>query len=432
MRYGSFSSVLFTLTVLLFASSVWELNDIDRQAAYSAEPEASVKSLNPPLGVPSSTDVTGVVEGAHLPTTQPEVLWTASSLNDNGRYLPLSDPALADGFLYVGDIFGRMMAFRTADQKTIWTHAHGSQIRATPSIDHEFVYFGSLKGITVIRRDNGEQVWNRPFEGGAADCSPIIVDDRVYVSASDGNAYCLNRKNGETLWKGEFLSDGKSAKDINGPEADEALPPHMKARPMGSASNGSLFLQSVFDQARVIAFDCETGERRWTFQAECWVGPAPTIYEGRVYFTSESNDLYCIEIDTGKLVWQFKSPAFTGRSRVAIHREKVYLPVYGAKIIEIDADKGKELRTFEPSDPADRTQSSQTFPLIANDVIYFATERYGQLFAFDLQSGDMLWKIQPVEGSTMQTAPKTDGTQIYVKTYKTQANGKSVIAVKEK
>jgi len=389
MQRGSCSPILSTMKAFVLVSALFGMSGNDRQVAHSAEPPASENALRPPLGVPNSIDVTGVVEEAHLPTTQPKVLWTVSSLHDNGRGLPLSDPAVADGYLYFGDLHGRMKALRTADQKIMWTHLHDMPIKATPSVDNEFVFFGSRRGVTAIRRDNGEQVWNHPLLDGAIECTPLVIEDRVFVSASDGYAYCLNRKDGEIIWKSEFLSDGLSAKEIDGPEADAALLPDTKARPIGSASNGSIFLQSVFDQARVIAFDCETGERRWTFQTEGWIGPAPTIYDDRVYFASEDCKLYCLELVTGKLVWKYDSEAHIGRSRVAVHREKVYLPALGPKIVELDAEKGNVLRTFEPHDPADRMNDIYSFPLIANDAIYFASV-YGLLFAFDLQSGEML------------------------------------------
>ena len=40
--------------------------------------------------------------------------------------------------------------------------------------------------------------------------------------------------------------------------------------PTGAACDGRIFFQCVFDQSRLIALDCETGERLWSFQAEGW------------------------------------------------------------------------------------------------------------------------------------------------------------------
>lgn len=428
MQRGTFSSVLFILGGVILAVSAFKESGVSRKVAYSADPPLSAGASHP-LGIPSSTDVTGAVDGAHLPITQPKVLWTVSSDRPMQTSITMCDPAIADGILYYGDNNGRVVALRTADRTTLWTHQHFARITATPTVDSEFVYFGSLKGITAIRRDNGEQVWNRPLECGAGDCTPLPIDDRVFVSAANGVAYCLSRKDGETIWESEFLSGALSAKEIEGSGADIALLPDTKARPMGSASNGSLFLQSVYDQGRVVAFDCETGERRWTLQGKGWIGPAPTIYEDRAYIVSELDHLYCVELRTGRIVWKFAPKNWFGTSRVAVYREKVYLPGnLDAEIYEVDADNGKLLRTFVFPDVADRSDSFHTFPLIANDAIYLGTQ-LGLLVAFDLRSGEMLWKFRPREGNTLNSIPQTDGTRIYIRVRPLQGmNDKPVIA----
>jgi outer membrane protein assembly factor BamB len=56
----------------------------------------------------------------------------------------------------------------------------------------------------------------------------------------------------------------------------------------------------------VTAIDTRTGVERWRFNAEGPVRFAPVAWEGRVYFVSDDGYLYCIDAETGSLLWKFR------------------------------------------------------------------------------------------------------------------------------
>ena len=148
--------------------------------------QRSNEKLSKPLGVPDYSKITGFVANAKLPTEQPEVLWQATSETVDGRgkvvSYSLTDAAIADGILYFGDSKGAIIAFDASDQSELWTHVHGKRISTEPSVDEENVYFGSERGITALRRDNGKEIWHLDIELGAGETTPIPVGERVYTS----------------------------------------------------------------------------------------------------------------------------------------------------------------------------------------------------------------------------------------------------------
>ncbi|MEK6259980.1 MAG: PQQ-binding-like beta-propeller repeat protein [Planctomycetota bacterium] len=381
-----------------------------------------------PLGVPDYTKVSGFIENCKLPTEQPAVLWKALSetVDRNGKVVAhsLTDAVVADGILYFGDDRGGLVAISAKDQSELWTHAHGERIAVPPSVDRDFVYFGSKTGITALRRDNGHVVWQHEIEHGAGESTPIPVGDHVFASGYNGRAYCLKRATGAAVWQHDFAEDAPA--DQPGFDGAQARFQNIVARPNGSACDGELFVQCVFDQSRVIALDCTTGKRRWTFQAGGWISPAPTIAGGRVYVASQDKHLYCLDRTTGVVVWKFQTPSWLS-SRVAVHAGQVFLPHNGGRLYQLAADTGQLIRTLEPPDEADRAGLVYSFPIIANKTAYFASGK-GQVFAFDIESGKLRWKLRPSENSELFTSPVTDGHLIFVTTRPTQdKGGESVI-----
>jgi outer membrane protein assembly factor BamB len=358
--------------------------------------------------------ITGFVEGASLPDEQPQALWKAVSEetapNGKPNAIGLSNPGVADGVLYFGDDAGGLIAIRLKDQVELWTHAHGKRIYATPSIDRDFVYFGSATGITAVHRDSGQVAWTHRIEMGAGETTPIPIGDRVYGSGEDGLVYCLDRMTGKEIWRHDFAEDAPP--DQPGFPAARGRMANTRARPNGSACDGRLFIQSVFDQSRVIAVDCQTGKRAWSFQAGGWIRPAPTIVGDRVYVAGQDQHVYCLNRLTGAVVWKFQAPQWLA-SRVAVHDGMVYLSHHGARLYQLAAETGQLIRIMEPPDEADRTGAVYSFPIVTNQTACFASGD-GQLFAFDVETGKMRWKLRPSEHSELYTDPVTDGRRIFV------------------
>lgn len=410
--------VLIFLLSGFVAIDSWTFADEQKNAAN--EPAGTDNPRNhvafKSLKVTDYTKITGFVKDANLPTVQPTALWKVQTdiINKKGRRVPvgLSNVAVADGVIYFGDDLGNFSAISVADEDQLWNSRIASRLCAKPSVDQDMVYFGSDDGIAGLRREDGAMIWEFRFPHGAGESTPIPVGEHLYASGCDGNAYCLDRKSGRVLWQHNFVDDAPPDKPNGQFNAAKArLNAHI-ARPNGAACDGELFIQSVFDQSRVIAIDCKIGERRWTFQAKGWISPAPTIAGDRVYVGSQDDCLYCLDRRTGALIWKYDAEKWLA-SQVAVHEGKVYLPVHGARLHQIDADSGKRIRIMEPSDPADRTGLVYSFPLIAGQTVYFASGS-GLLFAFDIQSGEMKWKLRPSESSELFTDLATDGRHIYL------------------
>ncbi|OAI54042.1 hypothetical protein AYO44_03935 [Planctomycetaceae bacterium SCGC AG-212-F19] len=54
------------------------------------------------------------------------------------------------------------------------------------------------------------------------------------------------------------------------------------------------------------ALDTRSGAEKWVFQTNGPVRFAPAAWDGKVYFVSDDGHLYCLEAETGKLLWKFR------------------------------------------------------------------------------------------------------------------------------
>jgi len=425
MIRGSLSTALCCLTLSIATSSMRAEGPDDREAP------AALADQQAEFDFPDYTRDTGAVHRAQLPIKEPVWHWKYVSghtapANGAGHMLSVTDSVIADGAIYFADEVGRLFALRVEDGAEYWKYEHRGRISSKPSVDKDHIYFGSRTGITALNRFSGALVWHHDVRLGANETVPIPVANRVYASAYDGKTYAFDRQTGKVIWSHDFAEDPPP----DPPEfpAERARFQNIAARPTGSACDGRIFFQCVFDQSRLIALDCETGEQLWSFQAEGWTAAAPTVIGNRVYFGSQDRNLYCLDRDTGLVVWKHTAPTWLS-SRPAVHEGRVFLAVHGARLLQIDADSGRLLHTFQPSDEFERKAPVSSFPIVANGAVHFAAGD-GQFYAVDIRTNELRWKVHTSDRSELFTDPVTDGVRIFVRSrQRSDMQGESAILV---
>ena len=103
------------------------------------------------------------------------------------------------------------------------------------------------------------------------------------------------------------------------------------------AAGGLLFVPSMVDDS-VAAYKIETGGLAWRFHTAGPVRFAPAAWAGRLYVVSDDGCLYCLQAETGKLLWKRRgggdgrkiignnrlTSAWPARGAPAVHEGKVY------------------------------------------------------------------------------------------------------------
>ena len=209
-------------------------------------------------------------------------------------------------------------------------------------------------------------VWVADLPGASA-ATPIVWDDHIFVSSSDGAkdmlcAICLDRKTGEMLWRRDV------AKGIRKDSRSNFAAPT-------PATDGEVVV-FFYGNGDLVTFDFE-GNKLWKRNLQDDYGQfafgwtfssSPVIYDGKLYmqvlqrdtavggrgFQDKLNKSYLLALDpqTGKELWRSVRPskavqesreAFTTPIPFAYQGRKELLVAGGDALSGHDLDSGKEL-----------------------------------------------------------------------------------------
>ena len=184
-----------------------------------------------------------------------------------------------------------------------------------------------------------------------------------------------------------------------------------------SAGARLVYLASSSEHA-VCALDLQTGQPRWRFCAGGPVRLAPAVCGGKVYASSDDGSVYCLDGDSGRLIWKHRPnipderligneqmisrrPA---RSGVLVHDGRAYTTFgmwspEGIVVACLDAETGNVVWQNDSSGTKYSTQphyealggvSPQGYLALSGDVLVVPCGRATPAF-FDSHSGELLY-----------------------------------------
>ena len=233
-----------------------------------------------------------------------------------------------------------------------------------------------------------QQVWQADAGSGSSSqgrlaASPIMVGGRVFVLDTQATLRAFDASSGNRLWVKGLAPEKEEAEEGFGG---------------GIASDGTLvFATTAF--GNVIAVDAGTGQTLWGKKLEVPIRTAPTVADGRVYFTTVSNEVYCLSADEGTILWRFQgtgeTAALIASTSPAVADGIVVIPYTSGEIMAFSVADGLPLW----GDSLSRTGVISSLSLL-NDIAgrpvidngqVFAIAHAGRLVAIDLRSGQRLW-----------------------------------------
>ncbi len=199
-----------------------------------------------------------------------------------------TDPALANGVLYVAGSAGTFYAFDAYTGNEMWSYpleASPSSSGSSPAVYGGVVFVGSFwdHNVYALNATNGVKIWNFTT-GSFVESSPAVAKGIVYIGSDDGNFYALNATTGVKIWN-YMTSGGTSAPAI---AADVVYV---------GGFNGNLY-----------ALNASTGNKLWNytiqkppgFEEYSGLHTSPVVSNGRVYIGS--NDYIMIALEEGTVI----------------------------------------------------------------------------------------------------------------------------------
>ncbi len=151
---------------------------------------------------------------------RPEVKWKyGPTAIGAGVALPsLGEVAAAEEAVYCSDSTGRLFALDANSGQETWAYqTTGTTEAQAPCIQDQTIYYACQVGVVALDRRSGTLLWDYEIpNGGATECSPIVVDNKLFVTGYDGVMRALNANTGEMIWERELLSDAPEVAPARG------------------------------------------------------------------------------------------------------------------------------------------------------------------------------------------------------------------------
>lgn len=281
---------------------------------------------------------------------------------------------------------------------TKWKIREESDIGSGISIAGKKAVYSNTKGeVVCINANSGKTLWKFKTQGKIYS-TPAIKGNRVVCPSTDGNIYCINLKNGTVLWK------IKTNKPIVASSTIE---------------DNLVFLGS--SEGKFSAIDLLKGEIVWQFDGvENFIETKPLVYEGKVYFGSWGNAFYCLNKNTGKLIWERKKYTNRMLSPAAVWpvgaNGKVFIVAPDRRLTALDAETGKEIWDTDLYSCRESIGIS-----IDKKELYIKNMTGGQLIALNAQkpNPEMLWKCDVGLGYEISPTPVIEyGNIVFIATDK--------------
>ena len=168
----------------------------------------------------------------------------------------------------------------------------------------------------------------------------------------------------------------------------------------------------------VAALDTNTGNEIWRTETEAPMTGSPTIKDGRVFVSSNNNEVLALDLASGALLWSdqaiAESARVLGSPSPAAVEEIVVAPYSSGEIIAYLASNGRRLWSEALASVGQFTPISSINDIGARPILggglVFAASQSGVLAAIDGRTGNRVWQ-QPI-GTTQ--APALAGEYLFI------------------
>jgi eukaryotic-like serine/threonine-protein kinase len=233
-----------------------------------------------------------------------------------------SSPAVANGKVFFGSGDGNIYAADAQTGVLQWKFATKDVVHSSPAIVGNTVYIGSWDSyLYALDADTGLEKWS--FKSGedptihnqvGFQSSPAVVDGTVYVGCRDAHVYAIDAATGHKKW------DYPTSKSwvISTP----------------AVRDGIVYV-GTSDSSRFMALDAKNGRLRFNFDAKAYVFSSAALAGDLAYVGDHNGRLYAINIKSGKLAWEFQTPASKAdpfkilNSDGTLNQEVLYAPIFG-------------------------------------------------------------------------------------------------------
>ncbi|MGL4593224.1 MAG: PQQ-binding-like beta-propeller repeat protein [Thermoguttaceae bacterium] len=311
--------------------------------------------------------------------------WTCSvgKSGSIGNYPgPRATPAVEDNRVYAFGQYGDFVCVNSKDGKEVWggdvVNDLGGKwmnnwgFSASPILDDNMILLpvGGAGGTLVAFQKNGKRAWRSSGVTDDAPYSSIVPAEffgvKQYLLFTGSGIYGIDAKNGKTLWHGVRNTDKPVCSD---PVYKDDVVLVSSAYKMGDNGFRVTKTGNKFSAEQIYADESLQNHHG-----------GMVLVGDHVYFTTNQK-LHCLDIKTGKVVWEDKC---VGKGSLTYVDGFLIVRAEGGDgtvvLVEATPDGYKECGRFAQPDRSDR--NSWTYPVIVDGKLYLRDQNV--LLCYDL------------------------------------------------
>lgn len=236
-----------------------------------------------------------------------------------------STPLILDEMVVIGSLDQKIVFLGLNSGDKLGSYPLSFPLSITPCADESVLYFTEGKGnsnLFALSLKSGALVWNKRLRGLSS--SPITIKVALFIGTEKGELLCLNKINGELLWKhkaGDFIySTAVFSEEAlyfgSGDRKIYSLDLSSGKLIWSYETEGAIYASACMDEKTLFlgsadgyfyALESSSGELLWKFKTEGSIHSSATRGKGMVFFGSNDGHLYALSSKDGELVWSFKT-----------------------------------------------------------------------------------------------------------------------------
>ncbi|RFZ95025.1 hypothetical protein D0C36_05725 [Mucilaginibacter conchicola] len=242
-----------------------------------------------------------------------------------------SKPAYDKGVIYTTSTDHNLYAIDAKTGALKWKFATGAASISSPAVANNVVYFGSDDySFYAVDATTGNLKWS--FRTGQiVDSSPVVKDGVVYVGSADYRLYALDAASGSVIWayntgdiivsSSPVISNGvvfignRSGilNAINITDGSLKWQASFDGISLEHArllvNNGAIYLAGWYStpdfnkRGSLYAVKESDGSRIWTALENQGFTSGPALADGVIFINSDNRNIYAVDANTGKEIW---------------------------------------------------------------------------------------------------------------------------------
>ena len=277
-----------------------------------------------------------------------------------------SSPVIAAGKVFVGSSDGRVYALDLNTGAKAWAFKAGDAVEAPPLVFSNRVYAGCADfSLYALDRDSGKQLWRYQTDGKVMGAANVVVLPQsgraaIVFGSYDNRLHCVDAESGALVWRCETTG-------------------YINGAPAVAGSN------IVFGGCDALVHVVSTaGQSVREIQAGSYIPGSVATAGGRAYVGHFGNQVLCLDLGDGSVVWRFAVKEGQFFSTPAVDADHVVIGCRDKAVYCLSRKDGTQQWAFRARGSVDSS------PVICRDKVVFGSDD-GRFYVASLADGRELW-----------------------------------------